>query len=113
MSAAEIRGSDTAVDEAVVPVGRHATVVVAVEVGEKVAATTFDLAEAKSINGEWHAFQRFVKGSRTGFGSRSRLTAIVGSLDCVCCSPLLGLGVRFHEHSESRRGYTFGRRQDR
>lgn len=92
-STAQVGRSDAAVDKAVIPVGSHTAVVVAMKVGEKVAAATFDLAKAESIDGEWHAFECLVEGCSARFGSGPCFSAVVGSFYCVSCSPLFGLGM--------------------
>lgn len=88
MSAAEVGRSDTAVDGSVVPIGSHSTVVVAVEVCEKVAAAAFDLAKAKCVHSERHTLECLIEGGCASFWTRSCFSTVVGSFYCVCCCPL-------------------------
>ena len=111
MRAAKIGGGDAAVDESVIPVGRHASVMVAVEVGEEVASAAFDLAETEGVDSEWHAFERFVEGRGASVGAGARLASVVSSLDGICGGPLLGLGMRLHEDGECRRSCALNRAQ--
>ena len=88
--ATQVGGGHAAVDGTVIPVGCHTSIVVTMKVGKEVTTATFDFAKTESIDGEGHAFQRFVKRGGPGFRSGSRSATVVGGFDSICCGPLFG-----------------------